>query len=469
MIWWILLSITLTGVAWLGTLFRIRVRKRLDLVDWFVGTMGAINGVGYAFVIWATHSGRNPYWASWILPYNEYYWLFPILSLIAVMGVWLSATVAGSLRTNLLTIKHADLSPKSLSRIEKLAWVLLLLGILSYWQYARAYGGFIALLNYSNLIRSGLFDVIGIDNPWSFLQRLGGLVFFSSFLFYALVIERQLKNRTQILNALGLVISLCFSLYVLYSWLGRVAIIAYLAVFPLSYIYYRHFRGHFRIHRMSVRLFFLILTIAIALPLLSLWMTPGKSSRDIFEFYARELSFPTVSFLSAIESDEFRFCRDLLVAPLYVLPQRIWSGVIGYDTASDINTVRIYGYRKGEGGVTGGIPTDMVTFSYMQLGVVGVALMGILLGAALVWLEKLILQAPTTGLRAVFYAYCALMLSALTVLYADPQHIIRRNIHFIVGIFTLFVFAPRRHVRRGAARRYRKYMESEAADRQSNS
>lgn len=443
--WEILLGFTLTWVAWLGTFFRMAMHRRLDLVDWFVGTMGAFNGIGYAFVVWAAHSGINPYWAPWIIPYSTYYWLPPILSLIAVSSVWMGAALARGSRKPFR--EHADLTTRDIVRINRLAWGFLFASIFCYYLYAKPYGGFVGLLNYSGLIRSGMFDVIGINNPFSFMQRLGGLAFFSSFLFYALVLEWRLKGYSRFICLLGLTSSVGFSLYVLYSWLGRIAIVMYISVFPLAYIY----RQSLQSYRIVIKLSLLALAIAIGLPVLSLLMTPGKASTSVIEFYARELSFPAVSLFSAIENNHFRFFFDLVVAPLYMLPSRVWSGVFGLVTASEINTEMILGYRKGEGGVTGGVPVDMITFGYMQMGVAGVAIIGIIVGAGLVWLEKLILWMPWRGLRSVLYAYCALMVSTLTVLYADPHHIIQRNIHFIIGTVALFVLISLKHVRSGSA------------------
>jgi hypothetical protein len=436
----ILLGIAFASIAWIGTIFRIAMNKRLDLVDWFVGAMGAFNGIGYAFVIWATHAGMNPFWAQRILPYDSYYWIPPALSLIAAGSVWMGAMLAGGSRKT--SRESADLTPNALARIQRLAWGFLFAGIFCYYLYTKAYGGFFGLLDYSALIRSAQFDMIGIDNKWSFLGKLGSLVFFSSFLFYSVLLEGRLKDCSRFIFLLGSTISVGFSLYVLYSWLARVQLIMYISVFPLAYIYYKS-RNRYS---MAPKLSFIFLIIAIALPVLSLWMTPGKASTSIIEFYARELSFPTVSILSTIESHSFRFFFDIVVAPIYVLPSKIWSGLLGVVTANEINTEMILGYRKGEGGVTGTIPVDFITFGYMQMGLIGVTIIGIVAGVGLVWLERLLLRIPGRGLHSVLYAYCVFMIGILTILYSDPVNIIQRNIHFIIGIGVIFALFSWKHI-----------------------
>lgn len=438
-----------TGIAWLGTLFRVHRRRRLDLVDWFVLALGGLGGVGFALVIWATYSGLNPLWSKWILDHSEYYWVLPSLWMIATLGVWFGAIVGRAVCRR--RVSRLELSSLMVRRISRLAWVLLGLAVVAYWVYARPYGGFVGLLRYSRLIRAGLFDQIGISNPWAFLHGFGALALFSAFLFYALLLDRHFRRkRGQVSRLLGLVLSLAFSSYVLYSKSGRLAIAVYCAIFVLGPIYY-YSAGRLRI-RTLVGMGTVVLAMIAALFFLSQLITPGAASLSFPAFYARELSFPTVSFFAAVRSEQLRFGLDLLPTPLYLLPERVWRGVFQVTTASDVNTERVLGHRKGEGGVTGEIPTDIITFSYMQLGVVGVAAAGVLWGMILVWLESVIMRLPGAALRAVMYAYSALVVSALTVLYADPRHIMQRNPHFIVGIAALFLITSRVRVRSSKGR-----------------
>jgi len=82
--------------------------------------------------------------------------------------------------------------------------------------YAQAYGGVLGQLEYSSMIRSSLFDT-GPSNALSFLQSFGGLAMIAAFGFFGL----RLSGRRNFLALLGFLLSFLFSLYVLYSWLGR--------------------------------------------------------------------------------------------------------------------------------------------------------------------------------------------------------------------------------------------------------
>ena len=45
--------------------------------------------------------------------------------------------------------------------------------------------------------------------------------------------------------------------------------------------------------------------------------------------------------------------KDIAIAPLYLLPQRIWSQKLNIESASSFNTFVFSGARKGVAGVTG--------------------------------------------------------------------------------------------------------------------
>jgi hypothetical protein len=183
-------------------------------------------------------------------------------------------------------------------------------------------------------------------------------------------------------------------------------------------------------------------------PLVTHWVDPGRGAATLAELAAKELSFPAVSYAASLEADQERWMQDVLLAPVYFLPQQIWSGVLGLRSASMDNTLRIMGSLKGQGGVTGGIPVDFVTFGYLEGWALGVAIWGILWGAFLAWLSRWLDSIPVAGIRAPLYAFAALSFSSMTVLYSDPVHIIARNTHFIIGgVLITLVALPWRRAR----------------------
>jgi hypothetical protein len=421
-------------IAWAGVLVRLVLRKRLDLIDWFVGALGFTNGACYIVVLIATYQGLNTTrWGKALLSFESSFWLVPVLGLIGIIGAWLGGFLwpIGSKNFPLFKIVSSGTLDIKEQFIEKMAWIFLLLAFICYYQYTRAYGGFFQLLNYSSLIRSGLFDLIGVQNRWSFLKPFGGFAFFSSFLFFALILKNCINRR--FIKGLGLVLSFLFSIYVLYSWRGRVGFVKYLSVFSLGYIFCRFGYGY----KSLVRISLIIMLLIFILSPLSFLMTPGKASDNLASFYAKELSYPFASLFSAVDKSEYRYGRDVFHAPLYFMPERIWGPMLNLDTASTINTERIMGARKGEDGVTGSIPVDFITFWYMQLGIYGVAIGSFLWGILLRWVDGIICNVNSKELRALFYAHIVLSFAMQTSLYADPRHIITRNFYFLCGFFML--------------------------------
>jgi|LFRM01.1.fsa_nt_gb hypothetical protein len=426
----IFLGFILSAISWVGTVFRIFIRKQVDLVDWFVCSLGFVYGVSYILVLFSTYQGYNPYWEHYILSFEHIFWLVPVFGLIALFGTWLGGCLCFYI--DVIHVSSSSALKKQTNSIEKLAWFFLILSVAGYWLYARTYGGFIGLLDYSSLIRSGFVD---IKNPWSFLNRFGGFAFFASFLFMALFIRYKYLFKRTILG-LAFISSLVFSVYVLYSWKGRVGFLTYLAVFPLGYIFLHNGYGF----KALTKIIIIVLLVILVLPVFSTWLTPGKASENICMFYAKELSYPYVSLYKSIEANSYRYGRDAVLAPIYFLPQRVWWGIFSWESASDQNTINIMGFRKGEAGVTGGIPTDFITFWYMQLGVYSVAIGGIIWGILLRLFDKFIRSIAFKELCAFIYAYAVLSVSVLTSLYADPYHIIRRNFHFFIGLIVVSIF-----------------------------
>ena len=130
--------------------------------------------------------------------------------------------------------------------------------------------------------------------------------------------------------------------------------------------------------------------------------------------------------------------KDIVAIPLSFLPERLWPH--GYATASQIITERIAGLPRGVGGVTEGIPTDIVTFSFMQLGVAGVLIVGVAWGWCLKRLDTWIRGLPLNReVVSVIYANTLLQFVVLTALYADHHHIVSRCLYLLVGISFLLV------------------------------
>jgi len=397
---------------------------RVTLLDWAVLGMGGIYGGGWALVAYITQAGGNPTWQRWLLPLNYLYPLHTLSACILLGGVYLGWVLTGSIRFKLTHKENTPLQ-RSEGRLIKAGWILLSVALVMQWFYSRAYGGFIGLLEYSAYIRSAIFTV---DNPLSFLQPFGGLALFSSFLFFGL----WLGGCRRWIVKVGFMFSSVFSLYVLFSWLGRIDFLVYVATFVLGIV---HVRG-VRPIPLLVGGCLTMLFILIGAYEVSIWLNI-KEADNLTSFLTRELSFPFISFFAQLDSCEhlLRGFRDYLVAPVYLLPSSLWMAWV--ENVSQINTEMIMGAPKGLAGVTGGIPVDLITMGLMQAAFAGIAGVGLIFGAGLRVLQCFVDRVRNPGVRALFQAYVAIKIAVLAIFYAQPAQLVSGNFALLVSVIII--------------------------------
>lgn len=187
-----------------------------------------------------------------------------------------------------------------------------------------------------------------------------------------------------------------------------------------------------------------MLAVVVAAYYVSLWLNL-KAADSLPEFLARELAFPFGSFFAQLGTGANLFCgfTDFFFAPFFLLPSSWWSTWI--EEVSQVNTALIMGAPKGQHGVTGGIPVDLLTLGLMQAHVFGIPIVGAMFGVLLRVVQRLIDRIPDPGVGAVFSAYAALKLAVLGVFYAQPALVVSGNFDFLVSalIIAAFLYMPR--------------------------
>lgn len=317
------------------------------------------------------------------------------------------------------------------NHVEWANWLFLFLGIGCSYLYYKAYGGYTGYLQYSGKIRSGVFLV---HNPYSFLIVFRNFSVLSAFLSFARVFSgRPIKIRDVVL----LSVSLVYSIMTLYSNQGRVAF----AFFFLVLMLYLMFRRQNK-YRNKGFLFPLMCISVIALG--GIYVAGAIFGRNdagsILEEIIGEVSFPFHNFSNAalcVENGNYRFFKDLIIWPVFVLPTSIWSSRLGIQTSSTLMTIMTFGASKGEKGVYGELPVDFLSQVYMQLG-----MLGVLVSAAgwcfwgcrmLGWIDKNIENEDT---KIMLKCYVLVEYFLRSILYCDPYHIVQRMFPFIA--FMLF-------------------------------
>jgi len=420
-------------VSFGGVFVRSGLRQRTDLVDWFVMALGGYAGVSCFFIVWYIDTSQS-YSAS-VLNKSDVLYIYPGLSLLAIFMIWAGASIVKNDKIDLKKQEEREEVGAGITsnKITGIAWGFLVLAVVSYWVYARPFGGFINLLSYTSMIRSGLLEGSGLDTSYSFLKRFGGFSFFSSLLFWGMILSHKTLFRASIYLWIGFVLAFFFSVYVLYSWGGRIGLLSFIAVIPLGFYFNKKGYGFHTLFRVMV----FVMIALVVLPVSSALWGKDKEVLPVAEFYVKEMSFPLYSFTKGYDFNEYRFMKDMFLMPIFVLPKRIWSDMMGVETVSNINTRRVMGHSKGKYGVTGTVPVDFINLGMIQGGAVGVMLVAFVFGCLFAQLDKWIMISWKKGFREIIYSYVVVFIVSMTVLYSDPQHIVIRNFHFIAGFFVI--------------------------------
>ncbi|MGC8979220.1 hypothetical protein [Caldisericum sp.] len=437
---WILLGIMFGVFALFGTVIRVASRHRIDLVDWFTLAFALFNGFSFSFILWMTYNGQNDWSNSqWILGHKNFYGAYLLSGLIFLLSTWIGASLLDKGRIK-KSSGFREITDKNslplLSRMAKISWVMLFIAIASYFIYVKGYGGYGSLLKYAPFIRSGHFELIPVSNPWTFLERFGSFAFFSSFVFFGLALSNVSARRFKALNIAGFIVSFSLSILVLYARLGRLSLVAYLVIFPIGYWLFRY--------KISFRTIILLiaissLTIFVLVPLANSLLKRGSSSTGIGTFYASQMSFTYISFFAQMDAGQYRYMKDVLLSTIDILPDRIFKNLLHLDSASDVNTARIKGAVKGQDGVSGEVPIDILTFSFMEGGILGLLILGIIWGAILMFVE-IFINKILSPVREMLYVFSIINISVLTIPYGDPRHFFVENLYFVVGVAAFYIF-----------------------------
>ncbi len=408
---------------------RSRRSGELELVDWSLLAIGGLYGAGYFFVLQCTRSGLNTGWESYILPYQDYYIILNAAVVLLICGLLLGWRFSPRLFPNKISSIYPRRPIACSSRVYEAGfWLVLITGILSQMIYVQAHGGLIASLEYSRLIRSALFSSVP-DNPYSFLQPIRTMSLIAAFGFFALLLN---TGKSKLTISAGLVLSLVFSAYVLFSRQGRLAFVVYMSVFLFGRAFYNRLPARYMLLFLGVVAPFSL----VALFYISIWMGL-KPSDDIISFVAKEISFPYASFFAQLDHEEylFRYFYDILISPVFLLPSSLWSNWI--ESVSQVNTEVLIGAAKGYGQTTG-IPVDILTLGLMQFHLLGVFLMGAIAGFLLRAFQVSVDSIENRGIQAMSEAYIVVHFAMLAMCYAQPSLVISANIAFFLAVCILW-------------------------------
>lgn len=414
---------------------RVSINHVLLPVDYSIIFCALVYGVSWIAVMASLSSGGHSIYGHLFAPFTSRFALHTAGASLTVAGLLFGWRLAASkLSRGIGAHRGSDqvgISYNSIRGYELVFWIMLLCALISQYLYTLDYGGFIGALDYSILIRSGLFDSFE-RSRFSFLQPFGDFALLSCYGFWGLILSRQWTWRI----FAGFTLALGAAMYVLWLQQGRFNAVVFMSVLALSLAYV-----------WRVRPVFMILTLCAAVPLsvaaafyISLSVNL-KAASSFSEFYSREISFPFVAFFAQLSNPDglFRFFYDVVTAPLYLLPSSLTQGWL--DNPGDLNTRLIHGAPKGELGVTSAMPVDIVTMGLMQMGFAGVFPYAAMYGALLAACYRLCMNVGHPGLRCVCLSYLCIRLAGLGLFYAQPSDIVVGNFAAIATVVSALAWS----------------------------
>lgn len=312
--------------------------------------------------------------------------------------------------------------------------IMLIIGIISNYLYLKVYGGYKNYLNYSSLIRSG---IITIKNPFSFLIAFRNFIIFSSYIFLSMIYT----NKNKISRYFLFFLSFIFSLFILYSNKGRISFAIYILVL-LGYAFLRKKNVEYINIKTLTKV--CLVGIVFLIGIVNVGKILGRNTDGNFLMQLnKEFSFIFLNFkviFNNLKIENYRLLKDLILFPIYLLPNSIWYGKFNILKCSDINTMFWFGSIKGVGSVYGEMPVDFISISYMQFGFAGIIILPIFYAILFDIVMQSIYKIHNVETFKIIYIYVLLTIGIETIIYADPYHIMTSSFAFIAFMILLFVF-----------------------------
>lgn len=253
-------------------------------------------------------------------------------------------------------------------------WITFIIGIITLMIYIRAFGGVGSLLSKAEYLRSFATSGTSIVSYVASLLVIPARLITVTPIAVLSIINNKTKFR--IVYKIIFIISLVFTIIFYLANAGRTSIIILILMFGIPLL--QRFTKY--PWRVAIVLGCIALPFLGILDALFLYMQNGEWNY-VFEdlsSYITQFSYPWSNVLSMgkiVDIFGFRWGQDYITGVLNIIPG------INFSTSYE-PTSFFYGGSNWK--ITGGTPNDIITFSYMQLGYIGVivtaTLFGIIIG-----------------------------------------------------------------------------------------
>lgn len=302
----------------------------------------------------------------WGLNNDIYHLLLGYLSLIVFLLSFTLAYSYGFKKNNQLR-----LLPVRIERYSKrVSYITFFVGGISFLIYASLFGGILQLLINAEFLRSFSTDKSVVTSSWEYILVIpAGLINVSPYLF---IIYRKYA-RNKFLNSIFIISSVIGTILFLLSGAGKTGIILFALSFAVPLMSYK-----FK-HKWLLTIFMALIGIELInyLDALFIWLATGDfapKAGDGILSYLSQFSYPVNNLMNLDDIANvsgYRFGQDFITGILNIIPG------VNFEP-SYVPTS--YFYSGQDWKIKGGVPNDLITFGYLQFGVLGVAFVAYLLG-----------------------------------------------------------------------------------------
>lgn len=356
--------------------------------------------------------------------YLLYHYIYAFIGFIMILiGFFSTKKTSASILTK-------DINSRELKSI---AWISLIIGIISLILWAKAYGTIFDLILQANAVRSGMGSV---SNAMAFFKRPASLLLLTSYLFFSMLFKCKMSGLiTKFLTFSGLLISVVCSVLYLLANDGRLTTVMFLSGFFYLYILNK------RIRYPKVFLFGLPCVGVVSFYLLSymdsityflrfgIWQSElaGESiiNKLLHELFFLPLSGQKSMYYNWDNTRSYTLGDDLVTGLFAWFPYSLKPD--GFSDVWNINTIQIFGDLNI---LHGQYPCTLISQCVYDLGLLGVILICYLFGK---------------GLRLVECFYDNNSSPLTMAVYANVILIIMRAVPYfsfydiMMGLFTIFL------------------------------
>lgn len=309
-----------------------------------------------------------------------------------LIGLGYRAKVRKKYRAN-TSLCHDDLSvtenqlfEEDASKYLGFTIILTIISAISLFLWTRAYGGPTKMMVHAQALRSGF---ISISNSLAFFKRFANVSTISSYLAFAILIDKNAKSSHRIVSLISLMISIYVK--IMYSLIddGRMGAGIFIIGFPAIIIYKQLLMKRISISKVIKKgvVFLSIgyLLIIFSNPLME-YVRTGTYSMNIADFNLTtslrdELGYTFDSSQTAIsvwnEGFDYTILQDLASGFFSIFPTGL-TPQFARTHLTYINSVNLYGAH-----VQYGSPPDFLTVAIYDLGIAGIIIFPFMFGVIL--------------------------------------------------------------------------------------